>query len=120
MQYKTDTKVQNNSPIISTILNDEPEYADLIEIFVDRLPPTVTKVKQLFTEKNWSQFRKEIHDLKGMGGGYGYPMLTELASEIGVQLINDDFEAVQRLLQEMEAISERIVIGMEVYEQKCA
>ncbi|MGD8593996.1 MAG: Hpt domain-containing protein, partial [Gammaproteobacteria bacterium] len=120
MQYKTDTKAPDIDPIISTILTDEPEYADLVEVFVERLPPTVLKAKQLFNEKNWPQFRKEIHDLKGMGGSYGFPMVTELAGEIGIQLRNDNAMAVQGLLQELEVISVRITEGMASYEQKCA
>jgi HPt (histidine-containing phosphotransfer) domain-containing protein len=120
MQYKTDTNAHNMGPIISTILQDEPEYADLIEIFVERLPPTVTRVMRVFNERNWPQFRKEIHDLKGMGGSYGFPMITVLASEIGIQFKCENFEAVQNLLQELQSISTRIVMGMAKHEQKCA
>jgi HPt (histidine-containing phosphotransfer) domain-containing protein len=120
MQYETDTKAPNMDPIISTILKDEPEYADLVEVFVKRLPPTVSKAQQLFNEKNWPQFQKEIHDLKGMGGSYGFPMVTELAGNIGIQLRNDNTVAVQGLLQELEVISVRIVRGMTSNEQKCA
>ena len=120
MQYKTDSKISIGDPIISTILKDEPEYADLVEIFVDRLSPTVSKVRQLFNESNWSQFRKEIHDLKGMGGSYGFPMVTELAGNIGNQLRQGNAEAVQSLLQELEVISARISMGMAKNTQKCA
>ena len=120
MQYKTDSKALNIDPIISTILKDEPEYVDLVEVFVERLPPTVAKAKQLFSEKNWPQFRKEIHDLKGMGGSYGFPMVTTLAGDIGSQLSQNNDEAVQELLQELESVSARIVLGMAKYEQKCA
>lgn len=120
MQYTTDSKISIDDPIISTILEDEPEYADLIEIFVERLPPTVSKVRQLFNDSNWSQFRKEIHDLKGMGGSYGYPMVTELAGNIGNQLRQGNVEAVKSLLQELEVISSRIAMGMNKQAQKCA
>ena len=120
MQYKSGTKAPNADPIISTILKDEPEYADLIEVFVERLTPTVTKAQQLFNDKNWPQFHKEIHDLKGMGGSYGFPMVTELAGEIGLQLRNDNTAAVQDLLNELESVSERIVMGMANHSQKCA
>ncbi|KPJ90015.1 MAG: hypothetical protein AMJ53_15095 [Gammaproteobacteria bacterium SG8_11] len=121
MQYTTDTKSQNMDPIVSTILHDEPEYADLIEVFVERLPPTVTKVQQLFNERQWPQFRKEIHDLKGMGGSYGFPMVTELAGQIGMELKEDNTDAVQSLLQELESISARIALGMlKDDQQKCA
>lgn len=120
MQYKTDSKFSIGDPIISTILKDEPEYADLIEIFVERLPPTVLKVRQLFNESDWPQFRKEIHDLKGMGGSYGFPMVTELAGEIGNQLRQKNPEAVKSLLQELELVSTRIAMGMAKQTQKCA
>ncbi|WP_455211766.1 Hpt domain-containing protein [Kaarinaea lacus] len=120
MQYKTDSNISMGDPIVSTILKDEPEYVDLIVVFVERLPPTVAKVRQFFSESNWPQFRKEIHDLKGMGGSYGFPMVTELAGEIGHQLRQDNAEAVENLLQELEVISARIAMGMQKQAQKCA
>lgn len=120
-------------PITSTLLQNEPEYADLVEEFVKRLPPTVTRIIQLFDQianqmpnplssnANWLQLKKEVHDLKGMGGGFGYPMLTELAGKIDSQIKPGNIDMVKTLLKELDVLSARIVLGMAKYhQQKCA
>jgi HPt (histidine-containing phosphotransfer) domain-containing protein len=114
-------KSKNMKPIVSILLEKEPEFSDLVEVFVQRLPPTVAKIRQLYQEKAWPQLQKEVHELKGMGGGFGYPMLTELAGVIESQVKIANTEALQLLLDELDGLSDRIVEGMAKNEhQKCA
>ena len=108
-------------PISSLLLEREPEFLDLVEVFVRRLPPIVVKIRQLFNERQWPQLKKEVHDLKGMGGGFGYPMLTELAARVESQVIREDIQGISGLLDELDGLSHRIVLGMSKLEQqKCA
>jgi len=108
-------------PITSLLLEHEPEFLDLVEVFVRRLPPIVVKIRQLFDERQWPQLKKEVHDLKGMGGGFGYPMLTELAARVESQVIREDIQGISGLLDELDGLSHRIVLGMSKLEQqKCA
>ena len=108
-------------PITSLLLEREPEFLDLVEVFVRRLPPIVVKIRQLFDERQWPQLKKEVHDLKGMGGGFGYPMLTELAARVESQVIREDMQGISGLLDELDGLSHRIVLGMsKVERQKCA
>lgn len=108
-------------PITSLLLEHEPEFLDLVEVFVRRLPPIVAKIRQLFDERQWPQLKKEVHDLKGMGGGFGYPMLTELAARVESQVIREDIQGISGLLDELDGLSHRIVLGMSKLEQqKCA
>ncbi|MCG6971461.1 MAG: Hpt domain-containing protein [Gammaproteobacteria bacterium] len=109
------------NPIVSVLLEKEPEFSDLVEVFVKRLPPIVSKIRQLFQEKAWLQLKKEVHELKGMGGGFGYPMLTELAGRIEYQIKNQNHDEVGILLEELDALSDRIVKGMPTAQhQQCA
>jgi len=108
-------------PITSLLLEHEPEFLDLVEVFVRRLPPIVVKIRQLFDERQWPQLKKEVHDLKGMGGGFGYPMLTELAARVESQVLREDIQGISGLLDELDGLSHRIVLGMSKLEQqKCA
>lgn len=109
------------NPITSTLLVDEPEFADLVETFVKQLPESVVKIKQLFQDQNWPQLKQEVHDLKGMGGGFGYPMLTDLAGKIESRVVHQDIETVQTLLEELDVLSSRVEIGLINHKQKiCA
>ena len=79
------------------------------------------KIRQLFQQRAWPQLKKEVHELKGMGGGFGYPMLTELAGRIESQIKNQNSDAVETLLDELAGVCLRIVEGMPAVEhQQCA
>lgn len=60
---------------------------------------------------NWVEVKKELHDLKGTGTTMGYPMVTELASQIYVQIINNQLEVAKQLLPELELVAQRIQAG---------
>ena len=107
-------------PITSLLLKNEPEFLDLVEVFVERLPPTIARIRWLYEQQLWPQLKKDVHELKGMGGGFGYPMLTELAAAIEAQVLDQDNETLLRSFDELDRLSARIVLGMEELEQKCA
>lgn len=101
-------------PIISTLLSEEPTFRDLVEKFVSELPGLLHKLQQAFEQKDWAAFKDELHILKGMGGGFGYHVLTELAGKAEFQLFSENFETVKSLLDEIGQVSELIYQGISV------
>jgi len=106
--------------ITSQLLEKEPEFLDLVEVFVQRLPATIANIGRLFDERKWPQLRKEVHELKGMGGGFGYPVLTELAAKIESQIAAENQDAVKSLLLELDGVRDCIVLGMSGTKRHCA
>ena len=58
-------------PIISSLLAEEPDLADLIREFVKKLPEMIDKIKTAYTENQLDELRNEVHTLKGTGGNFG-------------------------------------------------
>jgi len=97
--------------ITSEILLEDPGLIDLINKFMTRLPAMRDSINLAKAERNDEEFSNLIHQLKGVGGGYGYPMLTELCSDIEVQIKNESAENISSLLQEFNIMCEKILAG---------
>jgi len=98
--------------LTSNLLESEPDLIDLIEKFMVRLPTFHEKINSAYKEQNTEEFSNLIHQLKGVGGGYGYPMLTELCVKIELQDINDDVN-IKILMQEFNDMVEQMLAGKE-------
>ena len=57
-------------------------------------------------------FRKVTHDLKGLGGGHGFPGLSELAGRIEFDYVKQDREAIARNFDELDIMLKRIYSGV--------
>ena len=67
-------------PLRSEFAND-PDMGDLIKQYVGGLPEQVAMLMNLLREANLEALRREVHKIKGAGGGYGFSELTDLAAK---------------------------------------
>jgi signal transduction histidine kinase/CheY-like chemotaxis protein len=58
---------------------EDPGMRDLVVEFVGRLPGQIARIQQLLDEQNLQELGRAVHQLKGAGGGYGFPKITEMA-----------------------------------------
>lgn len=115
VKWLTTTETCNDtSPIRSTLIDELPEFAELVEKFVGRLTPTVSRIGNAMRSGNWNEVKRDLHDLKGTGTAVGYPIVTELASQIYVQVVNDQLDVAKQLLPELERAVQRIQAGSPV------
>ena len=120
-KYLTNGKVDDNSSqdvefsgssIESTMLVDDPDFLPLLKGFIENLGVSVTRLTSYAAEKNWVELKLLIHQVKGLGGGYGYPMLTDLAIEIELQAGNEDHKKVSDLIQQLQVMYKSIQISV--------
>jgi CheY-like chemotaxis protein len=105
---------ENSEPIVSTLLSEEPTFRDLVEKFVTELPAMLENIQQAYEQKDWDVLQDELHALKGMGGGFGYYVLTELAGKAEFQISGENYKAAKVLLDEINQISDRIYEGIKL------
>jgi len=67
------------SGLPSAFAHDQEMREVLVE-FVANLPVQVAKLTTLLSQQNLDELRRAIHQLKGAGGGYGFPQITEAAA----------------------------------------
>lgn len=91
-------------PLHSTLLAADPELFDLVRDFVQGLDRRVSDMQHARNAGDWIRLRSLAHQLKGAGGSYGYPDLSELAGRLESAAIETQSVAVDHLLSEIEAL----------------
>ena len=81
---------------------NEPTVSRLLVKFIDRLPERVTTLATLLQEKDLAALRQAVHQLKGAGGGYGFPTISEVASVAEDHLkVESDLDLVARDIESL-------------------
>lgn len=63
-------------------VNDDHEYQALVQRFTDNLPGMLDEIHQALIHGDHEAVRAVAHKLKGMGGSFGYPLITDIAGRI--------------------------------------
>jgi len=106
------SKDVDNSPIVSSLLEEEPDIADLLQGFIDRLPNTIKGIRDTLEQNNKVELAKKVHDLKGVSGNYGYNVLFELCQKMEFEIHADRLSSLSGMLDKMEEIIDRIRLGL--------
>lgn len=106
------TGIIDQSPILSSLLEEEPDIADLLQGFIDKLPGKIDQIRKTLATKNREQLAAEIHDLKGVSGNYGYKVLFELCQKMEFEIHAGRLGYLSEMLDRMEAIIDRIRLGL--------
>lgn len=99
--------------ITSTLLEEDSSLIDLIDKFISRLPAMRDDIVKAHDDGGWETFSKLIHQLKGVGGNYGYHELSELCANIEAHLSEEKLEEVSNQLTEFKRMAEKILAGNE-------
>ena len=115
MKYLDEPKVSSPDkpqPIISSLLEEEPEMQDLIERFVSRIPEHIGRIRNAVEEKEWDDLKKYVHDLKGTSGNYGFDELYKLMMNIEFELLKENHKGVTYALEKLDDVYDRISLGI--------
>ncbi len=61
---------------------DDPDMRDLVCEFAAGLPARAAEAERMHSEGNSAELARIAHQLKGAGGGYGFPLITERAAAL--------------------------------------
>jgi histidine phosphotransfer protein HptB len=61
---------------------DDPEMQELLDEFTAGLEETSRRLEQAVGAQDQETLLRLSHQLKGTGGGYGYPAISEAAAEV--------------------------------------
>lgn len=100
------TPIHNNSPIKSEFAGD-PDMRELVEFFVDQMPERVRALQQSLDAGALEDVRSIAHQLKGAGGSYGFPQITDSARLLEEQADTADIEAIRQGVDQLISICNR-------------
>ena len=107
------TMTDDDEVILSEYHREEGMIA-LIREYVEALPGQVSKLRLSLARGDARGFESTAHKIKGVGGMYGYPCLSETASliEQAAREVQDP-ELLSELVEELAELSSKIERGLE-------
>jgi signal transduction histidine kinase/DNA-binding response OmpR family regulator len=84
---KSGVSVVSALPPVDTLEEEPPLFEDeemkkLLDAFLSNLPYLVQSIQQAVIARDWEQLKSLSHQLKGLGGSFGYDYLSEIAKNI--------------------------------------
>lgn len=67
---------------IRSEFEDDPDIMEIVQEFAAELPGRARMLEDSFAGGDLEQVRTIAHQLKGAGGGYGFPQITEAAARL--------------------------------------
>ncbi len=90
--------------------SDDPDFAELIEFFVDAIPERTELLRESHQQQDTDQMKTIAHQLKGAGGGYGFEELSTHAAQLEQACKQNDIDAVGKSLDVLIGYMDRISI----------
>jgi len=107
-------KIKSTSTMLtSSLLHDEPDLIDLIGKFIKRLPDMREAINKAHSQNDEAELSGLIHQMKGVGGGYGYQVLTDLCIKIEDAIKSKQPESLNVLIKEFNDMADQILAGDE-------
>ena len=116
-EVPTDQKSTNSAPKpptattqpIESEFADDPDFAEIIDQFVAGLTDKVESMQQALANADFETLQRLAHQLKGAGGSYGYPALTDSAKVLEEAAKVKDHEAAALALVPLTKLSQAII-----------
>lgn len=81
MQLDGLTNSERGEPVYSLFTRD-PDMLELVELFVRDLPDRIDALCRAAAADDYQELAQLAHQLKGAGGGYGFPSITEAGARV--------------------------------------
>jgi CheY-like chemotaxis protein len=99
------------SPLIESEFADDPDFVEIIDQFVASLAEKLHSMKESLANGDFETLQRFAHQLKGAGGSYGYPGLTDAAKLLEDAAKAQDPEAAGLAFAPLPKLSQAIIAG---------
>jgi len=101
-----------STPVVYSEFHHDPDMTEIIGEFVSQLPERLVEMRQAAENGLWDRLQRMAHQMKGAGGGYGYPALTRVARELETHARRRDREATVLDLAALTGLCRSIQAGV--------
>lgn len=98
-----------SEPIYSAFADDS-DFRELLEEFAAALPKRRDGLQAAYRAGAFDELRSRAHQLKGAGGGFGFPQLSELAAELELASQSQDAAELGEKLESIVGYINRITV----------
>lgn len=104
---------ENRGAIESELLAEDPSFLDIVIPFVDGLSDRLLSMEQAIRATDFEALRSAAHQLKGSGGGHGFPDLTTHAAALEQHAKRALVDDCINELEELREVVSRIYVPTE-------
>ncbi len=90
------------------MLEDDPEYLEVMSNFVGNLPKRVKAIQQAHAQSNWSALSMLAHRLKG-AENFGCPTLSRLAEQLEAVSRSDEKSELNGIINKLEHACREVI-----------
>ena len=103
---------------IQSEFDDDPALAEVLDQFVAGLPGQAKQMRAALANGCFEELQRLAHRLRGAGGSYGYPALSEAATRLGAPAEACDAEGAALAMKDLSGIVDAIVAGQKRHSPK--
>ncbi len=100
-----------NEDAIISLYADDPDLVPILEGYVGRLDAQVEAMHAALADGKFADLQRLAHKMKGAGGNYGYPILTEAAKKLEDAAKAQDAQSAAQALQQVTMLCQAIKAG---------
>lgn len=101
----------NQELIGSELVREDPSFADIVVQFVENLSQRITTLEKAIDAADFEALRIAAHQLKGSGGGYGYPTLSDQAAKLEREAKKRALSDCVNSVEQLKRLCERVVVS---------
>jgi signal transduction histidine kinase/CheY-like chemotaxis protein len=92
--------VPQSTNVVTNLVMVDPDMEDIVPGYLEKRLAEVAKYQTALAAGDFDAIRMLGHKMKGTGGGYGFPMLTEIGGKIEEQALAHDAEGLRGKIEE--------------------
>lgn len=101
-----------NVEMLYSSFGDDPDLAELVEMYVQELPERLQSLHATAGQKDWPELARLAHQMKGAAGSYGFHQITPYAKQLELTARGTDSESeILAALSTLEEICRRCQSG---------
>lgn len=100
--YLDDEPVETRVEDSGSETSEDRELQELYNVFMQRLPEMLESIKVAAQRRDWVSLERSSHQLKGLGGSFGYHQLTAICRNIHECARNHTGEMLDEYIAELD------------------
>jgi len=98
-------------PIKTNLLINDPEILKLIVALLGALPERLEHISNALEQRDWETLVDHLHQLKGVGGNFGYPQLTKLSTRMECEAKQHGYDTISASCKELKNLISNMRAG---------
>ena len=104
LPYTPDIKQADHDKKQTKDITANPRFKELVLRFVNKLPEMLEEINQATSNHEWTRVKAVSHNLKGMGGSFGYNEITDVAGAINKKITDNDLDGIVDIISRLNIV----------------